>query len=282
MIETWGDAVAFTFRTRKAWRSGNGKQACLINTNHISRILGDDFKLTDFSRSVLRDLTFNLEDYGHSDATINRIIAAYSTVLNHCNEEEVIDVPVPRIPRRKEIAGRPNYFTKEQVNSIVDHLNYTSRADIVRFAALTGGRQGELLKLQVKDIDLDAGLIYFGGRPGFNTKTGDWRTVPIHTHLAPVIDRRINGAPPDALVFDEWHTRDQLLRKFKQWVRDVGIEPHYVFHCLRHSFATWHIEANTPIRVLMDLMGHKKIETTLRYAKATDKARTEAISSFVS
>ena len=52
-----------------------------------------------------------------------------------------------------------------------------------------------------------------------------------------------------------------------------------VFHCLRHSFATWAIEDGVPVRVLMDLMGHKKIETTLRYAKVTDKAREDAISS---
>ena len=281
MITTWGEAVDFTFKTRKSWRDGNGRVPCQVNTNHITRILGADFPLTSFSRAVLRDIAFQLEDYGLSDATINRVITSYTTVLNHCNEEEEIDLPVPKIPRRKETAGRPNFFTQSQVEAICSHLNNTSRSDIVRFAALTGGRQGELLKLQVKDIDLDKELVYFGGRPDFNTKTGDWRTVPLHPRLVTLIKRRIAGAPSDAPVFDEWHSSDQLLRKFKQWVRDVGIEPHYVFHCLRHSFATWHVEANTPLRVIMDMMGHKKFETTLRYAKATDKARQAAISSFV-
>ena len=141
---------------------------------------------------------------------------------------------------------------------------------------------GEILKLQVRDIDLDSGLVYFGGRPEFNTKNGDWRTVPIHNHLAEMLHQRTSMIPSDVLVFgDQWPTAERVLRKFKQRTRDVGIEPMYVFHCLRHSFATWHIEANTPIRVLMDLMGHKKIETTLRYAKATDKARESAIASFV-
>ena len=281
MIETWGEAVAFTARTRKSWRDGNGRQTSLTNCGHITRLLGDDFRMEDFTRAILRDTQFALEDYGHSDATINRVMAAYSTVFNHCVEEEVLDLPVPKIPRRKESTGRPNFFTQTQVDTICNYLNNNSRADIIRFAALTGGRQGEILKLTVRDIDLEAGLVYFGGRPEFNTKTGDWRTVPIHTHLRPILEERITGSPGDVLVFDEWLSGEQVLRKFKQWVRDVGMEKHYVFHCLRHSFATWHIEANTPIRVLMDLMGHKKIDTTLRYAKATDKARTEAIASFV-
>ena len=46
---------------------------------------------------------------------------------------------------------------------------------------------------------------------------------------------------------------------------------------LRHSFATWNVEAGVPLRVLMDLGGWKKYETVLRYAKATDKARDEAL-----
>jgi site-specific recombinase XerD len=46
---------------------------------------------------------------------------------------------------------------------------------------------------------------------------------------------------------------------------------------LRHSFATWHAEAGTPMRTLMMLMGHKRIETTLRYAKVTNKASIEAM-----
>ena len=51
----------------------------------------------------------------------------------------------------------------------------------------------------------------------------------------------------------------------------------YVFHTLRHSYATWLAEAGVPIRSIMALCGHKRIETTLRYAKATDAALTDAM-----
>ena len=57
----------------------------------------------------------------------------------------------------------------------------------------------------------------------------------------------------------------------------IGKPDTYVFHCLRHSFATWHVESGTQMRVLMTLMGHKRIETTLRYAKTTDAALTTAM-----
>ena len=49
------------------------------------------------------------------------------------------------------------------------------------------------------------------------------------------------------------------------------------FTPLRHSYATWLAEAGVPIRSIMALCGHKRIETTLRYAKATDAALTDAM-----
>ena len=88
---------------------------------------------------------------------------------------------------------------------------------------------------------------------------------------------RYDGLAGTVRVFDDWHDKDQLLRAFAKVRRFAGIEDTYVFHCLRHSFATWCAEAGVPIRTLMDLMGHKRIETTLRYAKTTDKARTDAL-----
>jgi integrase len=283
MIQTFKEATDYTFKTRRKWRVGSGGLNNEINYRHIARIVGDDFMLKDFNREVVTLIEFSLEDYGLADATINRVFSTFKTVFNHCNRMEVIDTPCPYIARREECAGRPYYFTKQQVDLICEEENSAGQADLVRFASLTGGRIGEILKLQVKDVDLDAGLVYFGGRPEFRTKNGDWRTVPIHTHLREMLHQRTNLVPKDVCIFgDQWVTRERVLRKFKQRTRDVGIEPLYVFHCLRHSFATWHCEAGTPIRVLMDLMGHKKIETTLRYAKATDKAREEAMSSFLS
>ena len=71
--------------------------------------------------------------------------------------------------------------------------------------------------------------------------------------------------------------RDRLLRAFKKVNRLIPKEDSYVFHTLRHSYATWLAEAGVPIRNIMALCGHKRIDTTLRYAKATDAALTDAM-----
>lgn len=273
----WQDAVDFTFSTRKSWKGKESKSPG-INTRHFAEFMGEDFVCEEITRKVLRSFAEHLEDTERSDGTINRHLSSVRTVLDHCVCEEELDMNLPVIPRRKEYQGRPFFFTKDQVDTIVRNENRIGLGDLVRFASLSGARMGELLKLQVRDIDKDAGLIYIGGRPNFNTKTGDWRTVPIHKNLLPMLEDRTNGIPEDVCIFgDQWIDGRQVLRKFKQVVRDTGYESHFVFHCLRHSFATWAIEDGVPLRVLMDLMGHKKIETTLRYAKVTDTGRRQAI-----
>ena len=82
---------------------------------------------------------------------------------------------------------------------------------------------------------------------------------------------------PSALVFGcDWTNKDQLYNSFKK-VRDYcGIGDDHVWHSLRHSFGTWVGEVAHP-RQLMALMGHKQVETSLRYCKATDSALRTAI-----
>ena len=274
----FSEAVSFTFKDRPSWK-GKEKLAPGINTRHFLEYWGDG-ECKDITRQVLKGFASFLEDTERSDGTINRHLSQVHTVLLHCVQEEMLDINLPVIPRRKEYQGRPHFFSKDQVDAICERTNRTSLKDLVRFASLTGARSGECLKVQVKDIDLNDGLIYIGGRPDFNTKTGDWRTVPIHNHIVETLRRRTEGIPRDVCIFgDEWIDSRQVLKAFRRVTEPLGIEHHYVFHCLRHSFATWAIEDGVPIRVLMDLMGHKKIETTLRYAKVTDSARKEAIAS---
>jgi integrase len=282
-IKTWNQAVEYTFKTRHTWRHGNGQKAALINTAHITRLAGGAFPIKRISQPVVSQWCIELEDESKSDATINRIVSALSTVLNHCAFDGLIDTP-PKLRRRKESEGRVIWYTKPEVNQ----LSYLSAEvfmrddlrDIIQFAAFTGMRQGEILKIRAKDIDLVGNRIHVGGVPTQVTKAQNWRAIPIHESIRDMVESRCSQSTrKDLQIFgSDWQNKDQLLRAFKKVNKLLPKDDVYVFHTLRHSYATWLAEAGVPIRSIMALCGHKRIETTLRYAKATDSALTDAMS----
>jgi len=277
---TWGEAVDYTLRTRDTWRNGNSRKTNLINAGHFTEHHGRSFPTSKISSALVNQWAVDLEENGMSNATINRCISAISTVLNHCSYDDLCEPP-PKFKRRKETEGRKLFFTQEDVNQMchasVDVFNRMDLAEIIQVAAFTGMRQGELLKLKARDIDLSLNTIHVGGLPDVETKAGNYRSIPIHERITTPLQNRLEDVSPNIRVFDDWTTKDQLLRAFNKVRRFVGLPEGYCFHSLRHSFATWHVEAGTPIRTLMILMGHKRIETTLRYAKVTSKASIEAM-----
>lgn len=284
-IKTWGQAVEFTFQTRDTWRHGNGRKTNEYNCQHFTNSVGNSYPLTKITPLLMNQVCRDLEEERQmSGSTLNRVISAVSTVLNHCETMGVINFTPPKFKRRKEGEHRLTWFTKEEVEQMyhaaLDPFARDDVAAITVVAAYTGMRQGELLKLRTQDIDLGTGQVYIGGRSGFETKGKNFRAVPIHERIRPIFHQRCEYAKRSDLVFgDDWPSgKDQLIRSFKK-VRNYAIkkDDSWTFHSLRHSFATWCAEAGVPMRTLMGLMGHANVETTLRYAKVTDQSRTDAI-----
>ena len=278
---TWGEAVETTLRTRPTWRNGSGRKPAIINCGHFTRHQGLSFPCNRISIALMEDIGLELEEEGKSDATINRVTSAVSTVLNHCHRRELCNKP-PSFTKRGEDEGRHSFFTKEQVEQLIhasiDPYDRKDVADIIAVAAYTGMRQGELLKIKAKDFDLGDMKIHVGGRPDVKTKARNYRAIPIHNRIAGLLAERLEYLSPNVKVFgDEWNDKDQLLRAFRKVRKYCGFDDSLVFHSLRHSFATWHVEAGTHMRTIMKAMCHKRIETTIRYAKPTDKALEEAM-----
>ena len=275
-LTSWGDAVDFTFRTRDTWRTGTSKKTNTYNCQHFTNSVGNSFPLKKITPLVMNQVCIELqEERGMASSTLNRVISAVSTVLNHASLMGVIDFTPPKFQRRKEGEHRLTWFTKDEVESMyqtaIDPYDRNDIAEIILVAAYSGLRQGELLKLRTQDVDLSTSQLYVGGRDGFITKSKNFRAVPLHERIKPIITSRIEYARRDAFIFgDDWPgSKDQLLRAFKK-VRNYSIK----------KDDTYCAEGGVPMRTLMELMGHQNIETTLRYAKVTDQSRYDAIHAF--
>ncbi len=145
-------------------------------------------------------------------------------------------------------------------------------------AAMTGLRQGELIGLRWRDVDLVARKIrvvspYVRGEFGDPKSAGSGRSVPMAERVAVALrelrERSAYRSDRD-LVFCHPESgkpldRSKLVRRFKQALDRAGVHQ-ITFHELRHTFGTRMAAAGTPLRTLQHWMGHADSKTTQVYA----------------
>lgn len=281
-VNTWGEALDYTWRVR--WKRLSSAKTNQINSGHVTAYCGRSMPLSKMAKAgwwmqMIAELQDEHPEW--TTSTVNRVVSAATTVLQTCNRAGLTDVTVPAFDRLKEGEHRATWFTKEQVEQMafaaVDVFDRPDLSDALLFSAYTGARQAELLKLRVEDVDWALNCVWFGGKPGRITKGKNVRSVPIHDRIKEILLRRTTDNMASALVFGaDWNNKDQLYNAFKKARDYCQISDAHVWHSLRHSFGTWVGEVAHP-RQIMALMGHKQVETSLRYCKATDSALRTAI-----
>jgi integrase len=160
---------------------------------------------------------------------------------------------------------------------------------LILTAAMTGGRQGELLALRWRDVDwfVQKARVrrnYVRGQFGTPKSKRSSRGVPLAIRVAGALDelhRQSAYQADDDLVFAHPHSgkpldRSQLLKRFKRYCRLAGIREQR-FHDLRHTFGTQMAAAGVPLRTLQEWMGHADSKTTQIYADYAPSANEAAV-----
>lgn len=189
-------------------------------------------------------------------ATVNRLLAILRRVGNLAERWGWTSEPLGR--RIDMVPGeRPRelYVSADQVRAIAAAAEPLTR-DIVLFAALTGLRRSEILRLTPDDVR-GADIIVSA-----RSKSGRSRVVPMPPEAARIAKR---------LPFE---IGVPLLTKRYNAARAAAGLPGIRFHDLRHAYGTWLAEAGTDGPTIRDVMGHSSLTVTSRYLQtAGDSAR---------
>lgn len=162
----------------------------------------------------------------------------------------------PTKPRRKELCAP--YLTAEQVEQFCAAAE-TDLAFLVRLAAYTGLRAGELARLAWGDVDLARRVLHV--RKG---KTGP-RWVPLCSPALELLRPRV-GLPGDRVLGATARALQERLRKAR---RVAGLK--VTMTLLRHTRASWWIQGGVPIAVVAKALGHS-VATCLHYYGGLDDA----------
>jgi integrase len=217
---------------------------------------------------------------GLSPKTINNHLIVLRRMLAVAEEWGLTD-RTPRVRWLKVPDSEFDFLTFEESNQLLATAEGEWRTMIL-VAAKVGLRQGELLALRWRDVDLGAGkvIVRHSVWAGIVGTTKGWRAREIdlspETLAALKAHRHLRGEFVFCNDDGSMLTKNQCRRPLydactKAGLRKIG------WHVLRHTFASHLVMRGAPIKVVQELLGHRDITTTMRYAHLSSESRRDAV-----
>lgn len=255
----------------------------------------------------LQKLMLDIANNGYAKNTAIRVKGLLKEMFNSAVENGLIDRnPVTKSVKAQGYDPRENLImTREQQQAFYTLCADYTMGNALIFALQTGVRVGELSGLKWSDFDADKRVISVKRSLGFDRHKQIFYEKPTKTRAGvreiPLTDIAIKclqeqRALDNALSVTRMQYRDyiflnsqgkpqersnynRILRSIKKHMELTDEEKALKFsmHTLRHTFATRNVEAGVQPKYLQTVMGHEKIEITLKYyVHATDELiRTE-------
>lgn len=207
------------------------------------------------------------------NSSINRHLEALSKMFNLCIADGLLDKnPMESVKKMLEENYKVRVLAKEEETLLFLVLDERLKP-IVICALKTGMRKGEILTLKWINIDFKGNYIEL-----LHTKSGKKRKIPISKTLRKIL-LEIKKTSTSEYVFVNPKTNKpytDIKKAFRTALDKAGIKD-FVFHDLRHTFATRLIEKGVDIVVVKELLGHADISTTMIYTHSDAIRKQHAI-----
>ena len=220
---------------------------------------------------------------GYRDTTTARKVASIKSFFSFLSENSIItEDPTAALGSPRVGRTLPKFLSEEDVASLLDTAYKSGTNEGQRDAVImellyaTGLRVGELVSLNLQDVDLSEAYIRCLG------KGAKERIVYLHTKALDELRRYLREsriallghrrAEPALFVN---HRGERLTRQWvwtilKTYAQKAGINQNITPHTLRHSFATHLLQRGASLRHVQELLGHSSISTTQVYTHLTD------------
>lgn len=281
---------------------GYERQICIYIAPFIGKMKMQDVTTMTISRLYADLLVKQSPRTVEYTGTILRMAFKHAVSVYRIIEfDPTRDVPIPR-PKKKP----KKTWTAEQLRLVTVHMVVHPMGALYQVLASTGCRKSEAIGLRWTDVDLDEAVIHFqqarvpvGGKviTKETLKNGLPKSVPIdpatvealrvhrkrqaqaqlaarkwHDSGLVFTNRNGGGLSPSGYIYDEW----------KKICAAAGVS-YLTPHGLRHTHATWLLEAGVPLHVVAERLGHKDAMVTATiYAQVTGKQSRAASVSILS
>lgn len=195
---------------------------------------------------------------------IRRILSSFFTWLE--DENYILKNPVRRIHKIRTEKPVKETYSDEMLETMRDSCTQIRDLAMIDMLASTGIRVGELVRLNIADIDFEnRECVVFGKGNKERPVYFDARTK---IHLKNYIDSRTDSNPALFVSLLKPHKRLEISGveiRIRKIGKEAGIEKVHP-HKFRRTLATKAIDKGMPVEQVQRLLGHSKIDTTMEYA----------------
>ena len=231
------------------------------------------FKQTDTEvrKITTEEIRAYLADYqkinGCSNVTIDNIRRNISSFFSWLGEEDyILKSPMRRIHKIKTKTVVKNVITDEGIEKLRDNCKEIRDLAMIDLLYSTGIRVGELVNLNIDDIDLEGRECVVYGKGDKERKV--YFDAKAKVHLKEYILSRNDQNSALFVTLDSPHDRLKIsgveirLRQLGRSLELDRIHPHK----FRRTMATRAIDKGMPIEQVQRILGHSQIDTTMQYA----------------
>lgn len=220
--------------------------------------------VTDDVRSYLTEYQEKNQSSKVTIDNIRRILSSFFSWLE--DEDYILKSPVRRIHKVKTGTNIKETYTDEALELMRDSCTELRDLAIIDMLASTGMRVGEMVLLNRADINFnERECVVFGKGDKERIVYFDARTK---IHLQNYLNSRRDENPALFVSLQKPHKRLQISGievRLREYGKRLGLSKVYP-HKFRRTLATMAIDKGMPIEQLQQLLGHRKIDTTLQYA----------------
>lgn len=243
----------------------------------LRETLGEGADPQDVDMRKLRAYAAWLNRQGYAAGTIARRLACVRSLFKHLRRTDKLPTnpaTLLRNPRQPKRLPRP--LRVDEIDRLMEAVSTADPLgvrDRTILEVLYGGglRVGELIQLEVDDVDLDRNLARVRG------KGSRERLSPLGRHAGDWLRRWLGIRAPrraDLRAIFLNYKGDRLSersvdRLFARYAMLAGLDDTASPHALRHSFATHLLERGADLRAVQELLGHKRLTTTQVYTQVT-------------
>lgn len=230
----------------------------------ISPYFGDR-PVPSLSAREISDWHDGLLESGYSPASCNRFLALFKTIMAMAERRGLVaESPCRDIRPFRIHAQRERFLSKGEAALLMGVLRKSDRpeARILTLLLLTGARKNEIVRARWEDVSLERRVLTVPV-----SKSGRPRQIVLSA-MAVELLRKMAAERSGPWLFPGRGGERPLAGIDKFWRRlrkDLGLRDVRI-HDLRHSFASFLVNAGHSLYEVQRLLGHRDPRTTMRYS----------------